>query len=118
MVPSIQFDPLLWPCCYRISVVARAVSSKGVGVRFLSLDRRRLWKPSVLASAASHEESNPYIEVEKDKDDLKLGTKDSEEAWKQVLDSFKEQALKMQSISQEAYESYYLVKMVLVLMVY
>ncbi|KAB1203351.1 hypothetical protein CJ030_MR8G016496 [Morella rubra] len=58
------------------------------------------------------------IEVEKDKDDLKLGTEDSEEAWKQVLDSFKEQALKMQSISQEAYESYHLVKMVLVLMVY
>lgn len=44
--------------------------------------------------------------MEKDKDDLKLGTEDSEEAWKQVLDSFKEQALKMQSISQEAYEVY------------
>ncbi|KAB1216222.1 hypothetical protein CJ030_MR4G017657 [Morella rubra] len=100
MVPSIRFDPLLWPRCYRIFVVARAVSSKGVGVRFLSLDRRRLWKPSVLASAASHKESkNPNIEVEKDKDDLKLGTGDSEEAWKQVLDSFKEEALKMQSIS-------------------
>ena len=44
--------------------------------------------------------------MEKDKDDLKLGTEDSEEAWKQVLDSFKEEALKMQSISQEAYEVY------------
>ncbi|KAB1224641.1 hypothetical protein CJ030_MR2G016977 [Morella rubra] len=107
MVPSIRFDPLFRPRCYRTSVVATAASSKGLGVRFLSLDRRRSWKPSVLASAASHEESkNPDIEVEKDKDDLKLGTEDSEEALKQVLDSFKEQALKMQSISQEAYEVY------------
>lgn len=31
---------------------------------------------------------------------------ESEEAWKQTLESFKEQALKMQSVSQEAYDLY------------
>lgn len=31
---------------------------------------------------------------------------ESEEAWKQALATFKEQALKMQSVSQEAYEVY------------
>jgi Fic family protein len=44
--------------------------------------------------------------VEKDKDDPKLRAEDSQEAWQEVLDSFREQALKMQSISQEAYEIY------------
>jgi hypothetical protein len=44
--------------------------------------------------------------VEKEKDDLKLEGEDSQEAWQELLDSFKEQALRMQSISQEAYELY------------
>jgi len=44
--------------------------------------------------------------VENDKDDPKLRAEDSQEAWQEVLDSFREQALKMQSISQEAYEIY------------
>lgn len=51
-------------------------------------------------------QNNIDIEVEKDKEDIKLDAEGSQEAWEQVLDSFKEQALKMQSISQEAYEVY------------
>lgn len=35
-----------------------------------------------------------------------MKSEESEEAWKETLASFKEQALKMQSISQEAYEVY------------
>ncbi|KAK7855776.1 protein fatty acid export 3 [Quercus suber] len=46
------------------------------------------------------------IEVEKGKDDHNLGAEDSQEVWKELLESFKEQALKMQSVSQEAYELY------------
>ncbi|KAJ0088031.1 hypothetical protein Patl1_31554 [Pistacia atlantica] len=46
------------------------------------------------------------IEIEKESEDLKASVEESNEAWKQTLESFKEQALKMQSISQEAYEIY------------
>ena len=44
--------------------------------------------------------------MEKGKDDHNLGAEDSQEVWKELLESFKEQALKMQSVSQEAYELY------------
>lgn len=46
------------------------------------------------------------MEVDEEKRDLQVGAEESEEAWKQTLASFKEQALKMQSVSQEAYELY------------
>ncbi|KAL2530425.1 Protein FATTY ACID EXPORT 3 [Forsythia ovata] len=45
------------------------------------------------------------ITIEKE-EGHKVGAEKSEEAWKQTLDSFKEQDLKMQSISKEAYEMY------------
>lgn len=44
--------------------------------------------------------------MEKEKKDLDAEAKESEQAWKQTLASFKEQALKMQNLSQEAYELY------------
>lgn len=46
------------------------------------------------------------VEVEKEKRDLKEEVEASDEAWKETLAAFKEQALKMQSISQEAYDVY------------
>ncbi|CAM8964708.1 unnamed protein product [Rhodiola kirilowii] len=58
----------------------------------------------VVALAASHEESkHSEPEVEKEQEQ---GDEESQEEWKQALASFKEQALKMQSVSQEAYELY------------
>ena len=44
--------------------------------------------------------------MEKEKDNLKSGAENSQEAWREALESFKEQALKVQSVSQEAYEIY------------
>lgn len=44
--------------------------------------------------------------MEDEKNDVELEAKEAEEAWKQTLASFKEQALKVQSVSQEAYELY------------
>lgn len=44
--------------------------------------------------------------MEKEKRDLKEEVEASDEAWKETLAAFKEQALKMQSISQEAYDVY------------
>ena len=41
-----------------------------------------------------------------EKNELKQAGKESQEAWEQTLAAFKEQALKLQSMSQEAYEVY------------
>ncbi|XP_074268994.1 protein FATTY ACID EXPORT 3, chloroplastic-like isoform X2 [Silene latifolia] len=61
----------------------------------------------VLSFAASQDDSNPSEEeVELEKDDVDQDGKASQEAWKQVLASFKEQALKLQSVSQESYDEY------------
>ncbi|KAL8093157.1 hypothetical protein AgCh_035154 [Apium graveolens] len=58
-------------------------------------------------SAASHQESNPSeAEDSKEKSDINVDANESEEAWKQTLALFKEKALVMQSVSQEAYEQY------------
>lgn len=46
------------------------------------------------------------VELEKDKKDLKTEAEESEEAWKQTLASFKEQAMQVKAVSQEAYEVY------------
>lgn len=62
---------------------------------------------SFIAAAASHEDSKASdINIDKEKDDLKVGVQESQEAWQEALASFKEQALKMQSLSKEAYEQY------------
>lgn len=104
---SIKLQSFCRPHCYRVSTVARNVSPTGLGRGFLSLDRRCLWNRSVVAFAASHEESkHSEVEVEKEKENLGAAADESQEAWKQALDSFKEQALKMQDVSQEAYEVY------------
>ncbi|KAK4833524.1 hypothetical protein QYF36_006486 [Acer negundo] len=92
----------------QVSISARnAVPPKGLGVGFRFSDRTRSFNRSIFVSAASHEESKPSeIEIEKDGDDINIKAEESEETWKQALASFKEQALKMQSVSQEAYEMY------------
>ncbi|XP_065852788.1 protein FATTY ACID EXPORT 3, chloroplastic [Euphorbia lathyris] len=98
----LNFDSLLRPRCYRASIHPPcAFTPKGLaaGIDFPSLGRRKLWT----RFAASHEESHSEIEVEKQKNNA---ADESQEAWKQTLESFKEQALKMQSVSQEAYEVY------------
>ncbi|CAN6715387.1 unnamed protein product [Malus baccata var. baccata] len=79
---------------------------KGLSGASLSLHRRSLWTRPIVAAAASQEESHSDIEVENEKNNAKSESEESEEAWQQTLASFKEQALKMQSISQEAYEQY------------
>ncbi|PSS34766.1 Protein FATTY ACID EXPORT 3 like [Actinidia chinensis var. chinensis] len=121
----LRFQSLLRP--HRVSVLARAACPRGFDLGLLPMHRHGFRNRSVFAFAASHEESKPNeIEVEKEKSDLKEGAEESEEAWKQVLASlkeqalkmqseeawkqtlasFKEQALKMQGVSQEAYELY------------
>ncbi|XP_038721323.1 protein FATTY ACID EXPORT 3, chloroplastic-like [Tripterygium wilfordii] len=89
-----------------VPAVARCVVPTGHCAGFVSLDSRRSCNRIVVASAASHEESHSEIEVEKENDNAKKQVEESEEAWKQTLESFKEQALKMQSVSKEAYKIY------------
>ncbi|XP_075638855.1 protein FATTY ACID EXPORT 3, chloroplastic isoform X2 [Castanea sativa] len=114
LVQFSRFDSLLRPRTrtysynynYKLSLLPKPVSlsSNGVSSRFLSRNPPRRF--IVVASSASHEDSSQEIEVEKGKDDHNLGAEDSQEVWKELLESFKEQALKMQSVSQEAYELY------------
>ncbi|XP_061963661.1 protein FATTY ACID EXPORT 3, chloroplastic-like isoform X2 [Populus nigra] len=102
LAPSLKFKSLLLkPSGHRLSFESsRAFVPKGLGVGFLS--GNSLNRP-IVAFATSHEDS---IEVKKESEDRKLGGEESEEVWKQTLESFKEQALKLQSVSQEAYEIY------------
>ncbi|XP_007033524.2 PREDICTED: protein FATTY ACID EXPORT 3, chloroplastic [Theobroma cacao] len=101
MSPSLR----LTPSSCRVSLAA----PKGLALGFHSFDRRIFFNQSLVAfAAASHEESkHSEIEVEREKDEVKLASEEeSNEAWKQALEAFKKQALKMQSVSQEAYEIY------------
>ncbi|KAK3405015.1 hypothetical protein EUGRSUZ_K01286 [Eucalyptus grandis] len=101
--PSLRLAPLLRPRACRFSVASENGPPKGLRFGLLSLDRR---SSSFVAFAASHEESRSELDVESENDDLETKAEESEEAWKQTLDAFKEQALKMHSISQEAYDIY------------
>ncbi|XP_021623655.1 protein FATTY ACID EXPORT 3, chloroplastic isoform X2 [Manihot esculenta] len=108
---SLKLESLLKPRCCRVSIESPAVfTPKGLGIRsgtgFPSLERRISLSRPIVASAASHEESHSEIELEKENNVEELGAEESQEAWKETLASFKEEALKMQSISQEAYEVY------------
>ncbi|TKY65667.1 FATTY ACID EXPORT 3 [Spatholobus suberectus] len=82
-----------------------AVPPNGLAACFLSLHRR---KPLTVALAASHPDSeHGEIEVEKGLDEkLHAGSEESQEAWKQALETFREQAVKFQGVSQEAYDLY------------
>lgn len=71
-------------------------------------------KPLTLVFSAAtpqHDSDHGEVEVEKGEVEVKKGNdvsseEESQEAWKQALDTFKEQALKLQGVSQEAYEVY------------
>ncbi|KAF8402479.1 hypothetical protein HHK36_010564 [Tetracentron sinense] len=104
---SSRFEALLRSRNYRVAFVACCVSPKVLGARFHSLDPHSSKNRSIISFAASHEDSkHSEIEVEKEKSELEMGADESQEEWKQTLESFKEQAIKMQSVSQEAYELY------------
>ncbi|KAL6508099.1 hypothetical protein OROGR_024294 [Orobanche gracilis] len=73
----------------------------------VTLRQRSVLKRPVSSFAASHEESKARdIDIDIENDNLKMGAQESEEAWQETLASFKQQALKMQSLSKEAYEIY------------
>ncbi|RZC77975.1 hypothetical protein C5167_002212 [Papaver somniferum] len=107
---SIRLELPLRPHSPRVSAFTRCVSTRGFGAHFLSLKHQRSTRrtPLVVSFAASHEDSKPSeIEVEKTESELEAGAEESQEAWKKALESFKEQTMKMQEMSQEAYEVYY-----------
>ncbi|CAA7052121.1 unnamed protein product [Microthlaspi erraticum] len=74
------------------------------GLQRLGFSSELMLNRSVVAFAASHEESEQSgVEVEKEKRDVDGEGDTSQEAWKQTVASFKEQVTKMQSVSSEAY---------------
>ncbi|KAF6168684.1 hypothetical protein GIB67_026570 [Kingdonia uniflora] len=90
----------------RLSVVTRCVSPIGFQNRSISLGFQRLKKRSFVSLAASHEDSHSEVEAEKRKNELNMGSQESEDAWRQMLETFKEQTEKMQGMSKESYELY------------
>ncbi|KAH1047363.1 hypothetical protein J1N35_038147 [Gossypium stocksii] len=93
--PSLPLKP---PSGRKVSLAA----PRGLALSFRPLDRRLSFSQSAVAFAASHEDSkHSEIEVEREKNE-----ESSNEAWQRALEAFKEQALKMQNVSQEAYEIY------------
>ncbi|KAI5662985.1 hypothetical protein M9H77_22308 [Catharanthus roseus] len=102
--PSLRFEFLQRRNGHKLSLSSLSVCSRRLRSGLIPLRPRPV---PVFSFAASHEESKPSdIEVEKEKGDLKGEVEESQEAWQQTLAAFKEQALKMQSVSQEAYEVY------------
>ncbi|KAK4268413.1 hypothetical protein QN277_025076 [Acacia crassicarpa] len=95
---SLKFHSLLKTPNSTLCAVPNGLYPNG----FLTLNRRA---PLILAFAASRDDAQD-IEVDSGKEELEMGSEESQEAWKQALDTFKEQAKKFQGISQEAYEEY------------
>ncbi|KAJ6395204.1 hypothetical protein OIU77_020464 [Salix suchowensis] len=106
--PSLKFQSfLLKPSGHRLSFESpRAFVPKGLGVG-VGFRSANLLNRQIVVFAGSHEDSgHSEIEVEKESENKKLVGEESEEVWKQTLESFREQALRLQSVSQEAYEIY------------
>ena len=71
-----------------------------------SISSINLSKPLTVAFVAPQQDSSDHGEVEVEKENDVGSEEESQEAWKQALETFKEQALKVQGVSQEAYEVY------------
>ncbi|CAJ1811996.1 unnamed protein product [Sphenostylis stenocarpa] len=94
---TFNFHPLLKPRALN------AAPPNSLAASFLSLHRR---KPLTVAFTASHQDSeHGEVEVENERG-VHAGSEESQEAWKQALDTFREQAQKFQGVSQDAYELY------------
>ncbi|KAL4572572.1 hypothetical protein LXL04_019352 [Taraxacum kok-saghyz] len=107
--PSLsRFTPLLRARSSGVLTLAVSVSGYPKGLRHgLLLSRSNSRNRSIFSFAASHEDSeSSEVDIKEEANRLKESAEESEEAWKQTLASFKEQALKMLNVSQEAYEVY------------
>ncbi|ESW12072.1 hypothetical protein PHAVU_008G082300 [Phaseolus vulgaris] len=94
---TFNFHPLLKPRALN------AAPPNALAASFLTIHRR---KPSTVAFTASHQDSeHGEIEVEKERDVI-AGSEESQKAWKQALETFKEQAERLQGVSQDAYKLY------------
>ncbi|KAF6143045.1 hypothetical protein GIB67_041113 [Kingdonia uniflora] len=113
--PSLQFQTLTTRSSHirRISstVSQFAPPLKG-GIQsscFLAIDDHRLKRNRLVIislAAPKDDHSQSDVEVEKGKPELEADVDESNQAWKEMLESLKEKAIKMQDVSQEAYELY------------
>lgn len=99
----VKFNPLLKPRTFRFSANA-AVPAKGLAACFLAPNRRN---PFMVRFAASSSEQGEFeVKGSDEKPPNDVASEESQEAWKQALDTFTEQAVKLKGISEEAYELY------------
>ncbi|KZV41095.1 hypothetical protein F511_14071 [Dorcoceras hygrometricum] len=101
---SLGFQPFLKTTA-RCRLSIPPLAPGGFSPNFLPLGRRISRNRSLLVSAVSHEEPKPS-DIGIENEDLKVGTAESHVVWQQILKSFKEQSLKLQSVSKEAYKVY------------
>ncbi|KAL5731902.1 hypothetical protein ACHQM5_004586 [Ranunculus cassubicifolius] len=107
--PSIRFD---LNRSHKLSSLLKPFSLSPKGFRFrptpsLSLHCRNSKTRFLISFAASHDDSKQSeVEVEKEISKVDAGVKASQEEWERMLESFKEQTVKMQGMSKEAYEVY------------
>ncbi|KAG9455519.1 hypothetical protein H6P81_000027 [Aristolochia fimbriata] len=112
----LRFDPFRAPAaaaagaCF-LPRTRSAVSTENVGRGICSLDVRsvkfnRSRFVFYLAAFSQDESKHAEVEVEKVKNKLEPKEDESQEAWEQTLQLFKEHAAKMQAISQAAFEAY------------
>ncbi|KAL9238996.1 hypothetical protein vseg_013356 [Gypsophila vaccaria] len=114
MATSISFSPATSPSCFRLNSAQSRRRMFSVAVvpplpptkAFAGVFLRNVRHKNDFSFAASQEDSPLEGDDELGKGDLDQAGKASQESWEQVLASFKEQALKVQSVSQEAYEEY------------
>ncbi|KAF9595768.1 hypothetical protein IFM89_003510 [Coptis chinensis] len=106
--PSLGFELIHRPQNQKISVIHFSVSPKGRGLSLSLVNLRNCSRNrQFLSFAASHEDSkHSEIEVEKEKKEVDVRAKETQEEWEKMLESFKEQTIKMQGMSKEAYEVY------------
>ncbi|CAH9125123.1 unnamed protein product [Cuscuta epithymum] len=88
----------------RVLGLGQSIYPKGPGVA--PLRKRSLCKRSNFLFAAAHEEPISDIKGEYENDDHGKADDELQEAWRRALDLFNEQAIKMKSISKEAYDVY------------
>ncbi|RRT59424.1 hypothetical protein BHM03_00023641 [Ensete ventricosum] len=78
------------------------LSHRDLGARLQYLDRRKSKIPFV----ASREEPVSHIELQKEMTDAELKAAVSHEAWKEALEHFKTESMKVKAVSEEAYQVY------------
>nr|XP_018681132.1 PREDICTED: protein FATTY ACID EXPORT 3, chloroplastic-like isoform X2 [Musa acuminata subsp. malaccensis] len=77
------------------------LSRRGLGTRLVLVDRR---PTKIIPLAASDDE--PHLDIKEEESDAELNARAAQDQWKEALEHFKTEALKVKAVSEEAYGVY------------